>query len=45
MSDIAFVRTAPEPDRPPPARAELDYARLFTTTIPPLDSFAATATR
>ena len=27
--------------RPPPARAELDYDRLFTTTIPPLDSFAA----
>lgn len=26
---------------PPPARAELDYARLFTTTVPPLDSFAA----
>ena len=27
--------------RPPPARAELDYARLFTTTVPALNSFAA----
>ena len=26
--------------RPPPARAELDYARLFTMTVPALDPFA-----
>ena len=41
-SAIAFAALPPAIDqRPLPARAELDFTRLFTTTLPALDYFSA----